>query len=142
MMFLKWLDEEKRRRGLSQNQIESMAGLKKGTLSAIRGYHTGRTTKRRNITADHVIKIARALRLEFLQVLVISGHISPEEVSLAKKFIPDDPSTYRIWEALMNISNEEMMIVEKPVLAIVEACTKSRGGELSDKDSATEAGHG
>jgi len=105
--------------------------------------YLGRILRReRPCSAEYVIRISRALRLEFLQALYLAGYIKKEEASLAKKFIPDDPHMYRIWSGLKDLNAEQMKLCEKPILAIIEACAEAKGGDTHAKPLDTKTGHG
>lgn len=128
MDFIKWLKSEREKRGISQRGLAQMAVDAEGKKMA--SSVISRMEKReRGCTAESAIRIARALRIEFLQVLYLAGYIRKNEVSLAKKFIPDNPQLYRIWSALKGLDDEQLELCEKPVLAIVEACAAKGGDE-------------
>lgn len=95
----------------------------------------------RGLHAEHAIRFGRALKIEFLQMLCLSGFITQEEVSLSKKFTPDDPALYRIWGILRELDHETLELVEQPILSSIESVLRARGGKkLRSPEEAAKAG--
>jgi len=146
--FLNWLDDEIERRGISQNWVEDNArnprgkSLSRGTISAIKKAQNPEAKKNRKLTAEHVIRISRALRVQFLQSLSLAGYIKSDEVGLSKTFVPDNPYLYNIWNGLKELDDERLKLVEEPILSIIKACKNFKGGDSQETAGDLETGYG
>jgi len=131
MDFIDWVNEEIEKRGLTQGWLAKNAITPEG--EGMSPPYLGRILRReRQCSAEYVIRIARALRVEFLQLLYLAGYIKKDEVSLAKKFIPDNPQLYRIWAALRDMDNESLRLAEPIILEAAKAC-RTKGGAIEEK---------
>ena len=140
MDFVNWFMKTRKQKGYSQ------AGLARRATDVydneMKASEINKIEKgNRNCSANHVIRIARAFRLEFLQALEMAGYISKDEVGLSKTFVPDNPNLYRIWGALKELSDGDLEMAEETVVKAIEAF-KDKGGDALTKPLDTKAGHG
>jgi len=141
MDFVDWLKNERKSRGLSQSWIEKAAKniegkpLAEGTLSYIE-------TRNRSYTAEQVIRIARALKIDIIYALFRAGYVLPKELHSPMEKIFDNPKAYRLCNLISQMDNYHLDMVEDPILAIIETCSRVKGGDAMAKPGNKQTGFG